>query len=259
MIASGFSWFHLIPAVDHNELIGGLGHMDSVHVHAWLVVLLLLGFAWLARRGLEAARTRTGVERFTTDERLSPRVVAEAVVELWQDSMGRLMGPADVRIFLPLIASVFCYILVSNLLGVVPGLLPPTDNVSNNVGMAIASFLLFNAVGLWRDPVGYLKHLLGPVWWLIPLMLPVEILSLLIRPFALMVRLSANMYGDHQVFTKISDMVPWWLPGPVIPLIVLALMVSTVQAFVFSMLSTVYVGLAMPHHDHDDAHGHDAH
>jgi F0F1-type ATP synthase membrane subunit a len=61
------------------------------------------------------------------------------------------------------------------------------------------------------------------------------------------------------VFTNISDLVPWWLPGPVIPLIMLALLVSTVQAFVFSMLSTVYIGLAMPHHDSGDAHGHDAH
>ncbi len=259
MIASGFSWFHLIEAVDRNELIG-VGQMDATFLHVWLAVFLLLGFALLARMGIEATKARTGVDRYATDDRLTPRVFAEAVVEFWQGNMASMMSAKDARVFLPIIVSCFLYLLVSNLLGLIPGFLSPTDNVNTNVGLAIGSFLLFNAVGLSRDPVGYIKHLFGPVWWLAPLLFPIEVVSLLIRPFALMVRLSANMFGDHQVFTKMSDMVPWWLPGPQVPLIMLALLVCVVQAFVFSLLSTVYISLALPHVAHDDgAHGHESH
>jgi F-type H+-transporting ATPase subunit a len=125
---------------------------------------------------------------------------------------------------------------------------PPTQNINTNVGMALSSFLVFNAVGLKRDPVGYIKHIMGPVWWLVPLMFIVELVSLAARPITLALRLTANLYGDHLVFTLVSDMTS---PIPVAwVLMPLAIMVSGIQAFVFALLSTIYIALSLPHDDH---------
>ena len=88
-----------------------------------------------------------------------------------------------------------------------------------------------------------------------PLLFPLESLSLIIRPISLTVRLTANLYGDHQVFTLLSDFIPVVVP---VGLLALALMVSFIQAFVFSLLTVVYINLSLPHDDHhgDEAHAH---
>lgn len=126
-------------------------------------------------------------------------------------------------------------------------MLPPSDNINSNAGIAIASFLVFMWVGLSRDFAGFIKHLAGPSLFLVPLLFPIEVLSLLVRPVTLMVRLTANMFGDHKVYTVVSDLVPIVIP---MPLLVLAAFVSLVQAFIFSLLSTVYIGMSLPHDDH---------
>jgi F-type H+-transporting ATPase subunit a len=106
--------------------------------------------------------------------------------------------------------------------------------------------LVFNAVGLSRDPVGYIKHLWGPVWWLGFLLFPIELISLCVRPVALGIRLTANIFGDHQVFVIFSSLVPLVVPAA---LLTLAILVSTIQAFIFSLLTTIYIGLSVPHSD----------
>lgn len=274
MFASGFSWFRLIPAIDqdvaikaanldeHTLVKAGLlehGTVPETHVylHAWLAALLLLGLALLARRGLEAARQRTGVSRYFSDEKPTMLTMAEVFVGGIQGMMADMLDRKTARTFFPLIAGLFAYILFCNLQGLIPGFLPPTDNINTNVGMAIIVFLTFNGVGLWLDAAGYIKHLMGPALLLAPLMLPIEVISLIIRPLSLTVRLTANMYGDHQVFTVISDLVPILLP---VALLMLALVVSVIQSFVFSLLSVIYIHLAMPHHEHEEGHGgHGAH
>lgn len=259
MIASGFSWFHLIPAVDHDQLLAGLGVHGHTYVflHTWLACLILLVFGGIARLQLDAARARPDLSKWYADERLSARNFAEMLVSGLRYFMDDLLDKKDVRAFLPLIGSFFLYIWVCNLFSLVPGLLPPTDYVNTNVGIAAVSFLTFLAVGLSRDPVGFIKHLWGPVWWLGVLLFPIEVISLFIRPTALVLRLTGNMFGDHLVFTIMSDMVPIFVP---VAFLALATMVSTIQAFVFSLLSVIYIHLSVPHHDHDEAHGpNDAH
>ena len=153
----------------------------------------------------------------------------------------------------------FIYILIGNLMGLMPGFLPPTDKMTHNGAIALTSFLLFLSVGLTRDPIGFLKHLAGPVLFLIPLIFAIELLGLILRPVTLSFRLSGNMFGDHAVFGVMSEMVrtfidPVWgqlVPVPAI-FLALGLVVSFIQAFVFSLLSTIYIGLSVPHHDHDD-------
>jgi F-type H+-transporting ATPase subunit a len=147
----------------------------------------------------------------------------------------------------------FAYTLLSNVQSLLPGFLPPTDNITTNAGMALLVFLVFNAIGLTRDPVGYIKHLAGPALLLMPLLFPIELISLLIRPVSLSIRLTANLFGDHSVFTIMSGLFP-----PIgAALLVLAALVSVVQSYVFSLLTVIYINLSLPHDEpHDEAHAH---
>ena len=265
MFASGFSWFRLIPAVDHDVLLEKAGLLSHwleghevahtyVYIHAWFACFLFLGMALAARVSLGSATGRQGLERYFASDKLDARTMAEMFATGIRGMMSEQLDKRDVRAFFPYIAGLFAYIFLCNVQGLVPGFLPPTDNINANAGMAVGSFLIFNYVGLSRDPVGYIKHLMGPMLLIAPLLLPLETLSLIIRPISLTVRLTANLYGDHQVFTLLSDVIPVVIP---VGLLGLALMVSLIQAFVFSLLTTVYIGLSVPHHDHDDhAHAH---
>lgn len=253
MIAAGFSWFKLWPAIDRDELLLGLG-IDShtqVYFHAWLACGAVLLFAALARMGLERARKRTGVERYYADETLTFRTMGELVVAGVRGFMADLLDPADVKRFFPLVGGLFLYIFACNIQGILPGFLPPTDYFNTSFGMAVIVFLTFMGVGLARDPVGFIKHMTGPMWWLAPLMFFIECVSLLARPYALTLRLTGNMFGDHTVFGIMSGLVPVLLPAI---LILLAIIVMVIQAFVFSLLTTIYIALAVPHHEHDEAH-----
>jgi F-type H+-transporting ATPase subunit a len=255
MLASGFSWFHLLPAVDHDTLVP-FGH-SYVYLHTAMVCLGLILFAVVARMGLERAKARQGLERFYTSERFSPLVLAELLADSLRGLMGDLLSKDDVRLFFPLISAFFLYIFGCNILGIFPGFLPPTDYVNANAGLALITFVTFNVVGLARDPVGYVKHLWGPVWWLGVLLFPIEVLSLFIRPVSLTIRLTANMFGDHLVFNIMSGLVPLLLP---VGLLALAILVSTIQAFIFSLLTTIYISLSVPHgHDHHGSEHDHAH
>ena len=255
MIASGFSWFHLIPAVDHDRLLAPLGvHAHTyVHLHAWLGCLVLVVLAVLGRIQLERVKARDGLTRWYADDKLTVRTFFELVVAGLRYFMDPLLDRSDVRTFLPLIGSLFLYIWFCNLQGLFPGLLPPTDYVNTNVGMAVVSFLVFLWVGLSRDAWGFIRHLWGPVFLLGFLLFPIEIISLVVRPTALVLRLTGNMFGDHLVFAIMSNLVPVFVP---VLFLALATLVSTIQAFVFSLLSVIYIHLSLPHHDHDEAHAH---
>ncbi|MEZ4317341.1 MAG: F0F1 ATP synthase subunit A [Myxococcota bacterium] len=256
MIASGFSWFNIIPPLDQNALgsVGGADYNVTITMaHAWLACFGVLAFAVLGRMAIARASSRQGMEKYFADERFSIRTIVELFGTFVRNMMGDVMPKHEVRHYSAYIATLFLYILFCNLQGVFPGLLPPTDNVNTNVGMALASFAVFMWVGLSRDPVGFIKHLMGPMLPLAVLMFPLETLSLVLRPMTLALRLTGNLFGDHLVFTIISGEVPLLVPSA---LLGLAIFVSFMQAFVFSLLSAVYVGLSLPHdhHDHDDHH-----
>ncbi len=256
MLATGFSWFRLIPAVDTNAVFEAVPGVDPehtvvdayTHLHAWLSVVVLLALAYLARTQLDKVRQRSGLERYFSDDKPSILATVEVFAEGIKGLMGDLLSKQDVRYYFPFVAGLFAYILFCNLQGILPGFLPPTDVIDTNVGMALTVFLLFNAIGLYRDPVGYLRHLGGPVLALAPFMFVVETISLFIRPVSLTVRLTANMFGDHQVFTILSGLVPVILPAA---LLVLATLVSFIQAFVFSLLTVIYINLSLPHDEHE--------
>jgi F-type H+-transporting ATPase subunit a len=254
MIASGFSWFHLIPPVGHDTLVPGLDHGTYLLFTTWFVCLLLIGFALVARSQLQAATSRAGIEKYYADSRFSARTIAELIGENWMSLLQGTMGHADAKRFFPLTATLFTYILACNLMALIPGMQPPTDNVNTNVGMAVMVFLVFNYVGLSRDARGYLGHMWGPVPLLGLLLFPIELISLCLRPMTLTLRLFGNIFGDHTVFGVISGFPPYI--GVPSVFLGLAVGVSFIQAFVFALLSSMYIGLAMPHHEHADDHHH---
>lgn len=258
MFAAGFTWWHLIGLGSDWEgyesfpewLLGPTaqphGYMQSF-VASWLVVLVVVGLSVAGRLSLEAAKKREGVSKWFSAPGIGLLTVVELVVDFWRSMVGGNFARRDARAFTPLMCALFVYVFLSNLLGMVPGFLPPTENVHHNWAMALSVFVLFMGVGLLRDARAFVKHLLGPVLLLAPLLFVIEVLGLIVRPATLTIRLTGNIFGDHTVFTIMSDLVPWVVP---VPFLGLALIVSFIQAFVFTLLTVIYISLSVPHHDH---------
>ncbi len=148
--------------------------------------------------------------------------------------------------YLPLVGTLFILIFVSNLWGVIPGMTPPTDNLNTNVAMALIVFITYNYYGIKTHGKKYIKHFLGPVWVLAPIMFIVELLSHIFRPLSLSLRLFANMLGDHTSMGIFSHLVPLIVP---IFFIMLSIFVAFIQALVFSVLCAIYIALAVAHEE----------
>jgi F-type H+-transporting ATPase subunit a len=257
MFASGWTWFNLLPGFADDGLFHAVGLDVSpgtqiLFAHTMTVCLFLVTVGVLGRMALERQMRKPGLEKYFAEPRLDIRTALEIYASGVLNLMGDMLQKDDVKKFFPFIASLFLYIFCNNFYGMLPGFAPPTDNVNTNVGMAIGVFVLFNTVGLWRDPIGYIKHLAGPMLAVAPLLFSVEVISLLFRPLTLSLRLTGNLFGDHTVFTVMSELCP-----PVVPALILGLglFVSFMQAFIFSLLTTMYIAMAAPQHeDHGEAH-----
>lgn len=130
------------------------------------------------------------------------------------------------------------FILGSNLIGLVPGFSPPTGQLNVTVPLALTVFFTAHFLGIKTHGFAYFKKFLGPIWWLTPLMLPLELISHLVRPLSLSVRLFGNMTADHMVVLAFGTFVaPLFLP---VPFMGLGVFVSFVQTFVFVLLASVY-------------------
>ena len=156
----------------------------------------------------------------------------------------------------PFIATLFLFIFFSNIIGLVPGFLPPTEYLTTTFALGILTFIYYNYKGCREvGTLNYLKHFAGPMFLLAPLVFPIEILSNLIRPVSLALRLRGNMYGDHIVLSVFTELSPGGLIIPIIFLF-MGLLVSFIQAYVFTSLTMVYISLATAHHDHGGAESH---
>ena len=226
-----FTWTQLLPGVGH----------EYAHVATLLIVTLLISALGLVAR----ASLGTGEEAVIPTGKFSLRGMFEFFTEYIGGLAEQIIGHHG-RVFAPYFASVFTFILINNLVGLVPGMTPATDNFNTTFAFGVFSFLAYNAIGLKEGGLGYLKHFLGPVLWLAPLMLIIELISHFIRPLTLGLRLANVMTGDHTVLSVFLGLAPF---GPAIPFYAMGLLVCTIQAFVFTLLSMVYVALATAH-DH---------
>ena len=171
--------------------------------------------------------------------------------------------------YFPVVATFAILILVSNLMGQFPMFMSPTASVNVTIALGISSFVYYNYVGIAENGLlKHLGHLAGPklpfllTLIITPLIFAIELISNMIRPFTLGVRLFANMFSDEKVFVEITNLAPP-ITHFVLPLVLtlLGVFVAFVQAFVFTLLSTIYLGeVSHAHHDeHDDEHGVEAH
>jgi len=230
----GFNWFALISdkVNEHNiHIISGL-----------FVALLLIGAAALAKRKL--ARLE---QSLVPDGGFSITNTFEVIVESILNLMEGIIGPGARR-HLPLIGTLFIFIFTSNLFGLIPGFSAPTSNINTNLAMALCVFLYFNAVGIKEQgPVNYFKHFAGPIWWMAPFIFAIELFGVALRPLTLSLRLFANINADHLVLGIFSQLVPILIP---VIFMILGLFIAFVQAFVFTLLSMIYISLATAHEEH---------
>jgi F-type H+-transporting ATPase subunit a len=215
---------------------------------SWLVCFVLIAAAVVGRMGLNAVIARQGATRFHADNSLNPRTFFEVYTSFIHDLAADSLGRKDARKFYWLIGGMFLYILLNNLIGVLPGGIPPSQSISNNTAMSIVVLVVFVGVGLSRQGAGFFKHMMGPVWYLAPLIFVIEMIGTFgVRPLSLSVRLTGNLNGDHIVLGIVSGLVPYVLP---VMALCLGIFVSFIQAFVFTLLSIVYISLSKEQDDH---------
>jgi F-type H+-transporting ATPase subunit a len=222
------------------SLIPGLNQLPAHTATATLVILALLTWALVALRQLRAAG-----DPVVPDATLTARNALEIFVEWFAGFIEGLLGHKGRR-YLHVYATFFLFILAANLTGLLPGFSPPTSDFNVTFALGVTSFLLYNYYGLRAKGVGYLKHFLGPIWWLAFLMLPLELIDNFVRPVSLALRLFGNMTGDHlvlEIFTGLTKI------GVPVVFYMLGAFVSLIQAFVFTILSIIYLSLALEEHE----------
>ncbi len=167
-----------------------------------------------------------------------------------------IIGPQGLKYF-PVVLTFAVLILVGNLMGQFPLFMSPTAAVSVTFALGISSFVYYNFIGIKENGlIGHLKHLMGPIWWIAPLIFPIELISNFIRPFSLGIRLFGNMFADEQVAASIAGLFPpvtyWVIPVFLMPL---GVFVAFIQTFVFVLLSQLYLS-EVSHAEHEE---HDEH
>lgn len=208
-----------------------------------MTVFVLCIFTFLAVAAKMA--TQFHKEKLFPDKGFSLRNILEVCVELFLGLINSVIGERG-REFFPVLATVFFFILVSNILGLIPGFLPPTSYLTVNLGCALVIFIYYNYAGFKEHGFGYLKQFAGPVIYIAPLMVVIELIGHCVRPISLSLRLFGNINADHTLVGIISELVPLGAP---IAFLALGLFVSFLQAFIFTMLSMVYISMAISH-DH---------
>ena len=204
---------------------------NAVAMQVLVVALLLLFFV--------VVRLRLSVEK--------PRGL-QHVVEMFNEfAVGQsenVIGEQSSR-FIPFLSALFLLILFGNLIGLIPSLESPTATGATPLGCALVAFVYYNVHGLREQGVlGYLKQFLGPIWWLIPLMFVIEIISHLARVMSLSIRLYANIFSGDMITMAFFSIVPLVIP---VIFLLLHVAVSLLQAYIFMLLNAIYIGLAVSH------------
>ncbi len=249
-----------MSAIEHGPIFRLPGIPDHV-TYTWFVMIVLTVAAFAASR--RVSLVPTGLQNFM-----------ELVLEQFLGLVDDLIGPEGRR-YLPLVATLGIFILVANLLGLIPGLMSPTASLNTTGACALVVFLTYHWVGIRKQGLlSYLRHFMGPVVWLAPLMVPIEVISHFARPLSLSLRLFGNMTGGHILLAAMfflmgfDGLLGWALSGSVGGLLVggpvgllmfvfvlgflvpLKILVSLIQAFVFVMLTCLYIAGAVEESEH---------
>lgn len=238
------------------------GHISLLHcAFGVLAAVIILAGAIIARQKYDDPK-----EALVPDKGITVRNLFESMMEAVYTMMEGMMGRKNTEKYFMLISGLAFFIFVSNLMGLVPGLFPPTSNFNTNLACSLVVFVVYNIAGIREHGfINYFKHFLGPSAALAILILPIELVSHIVRPISLAIRPTGNVGGDHLVLSIFSDLAaqvfsaigglfgiehfdfPFLIP---LPFYFLGLLVSVIQATVFCLLSSVYIALAAAHDSH---------
>lgn len=250
----------MFPALGDN--MANLGHTlqgkpvsshDAEHVVSSIFVILVVTLLALSAR----SKILDYKNSVIPDEKLTVRTLLEIIIGTFYNMMKEMMGPERAQKYFPVVGTSAMFILFSNVLGMIPGFLPPTSNLNVTLACGVAICLSYNYYSIKEHGIGgYLKHLCGPVIFLAPLFLVLELLTMwVIRPVTLGLRLMLNIAVDHLLLSIFLGLV--WFLVPV-PIMILGTLVTIVQVMVFCLLSAVYITLGTDHEDHGEHKSHDA-
>jgi len=223
-----------------DSLLTAIGRPAADPAHPWenwvtmeiLVVLVIMVLFAILR------------SRLSYDKPGKLQITLEAIYDFVSGQANEGIGHGAGK-FVPFLGTLFIFILFMNLIGVVPGFESPTMTPAVPAGLAISVFLYYNVMGFRSHGVGrYLLHFAGPVWWLAPIMIPIELISHLARPLSLTIRLYANMFAGEKVTLTFLSLT--YIAAPAI-FMGLHVFVSFLQAFIFMLLTLIYVGSAVAH------------
>jgi len=210
----------------------GLGHFahQNAHVlHSWFVMIILIVGSLLLLKGIRIIPTKG-------------QNVLEMIIQGLENFMIEITGPEG-KAFFPYIATVFLYILLSNLIGLIPGFFSPTANINTTLSLALCTFVLTHAIGIKYHGVKYVKHFFGPLPALAPFMIIIEVIGHIARVMSLSIRLFGNIFGKETLLGILFGLAGLYLAP--LPILFLGILVSLIQALVFMLLSIVYFAGAM--------------
>lgn len=197
-----------------------------------LVAIGLLAFFVIVRLSLSVEKPNVAQQ------------LAEMIHEFTGSQGDQIIGHGYER-FQAFVTCIFLFVIFNNLLGLVPGIVTPTSQPVVPLGIAVLTFFYYNFHGVRvQGPIGYLKHFAGPLWWLAPLLFPIEIISHLARVMSLTIRLYANMLASDLLTMVFFSLVPLALPAAFLGL---HFLVSIIQAYVFMLLAMIYLTQATAH------------
>jgi F-type H+-transporting ATPase subunit a len=241
--AAGHGWADTFgePLLNPSNPVSVSHLISSICVFAVIIVLSLIAMR----------KYRTKEEAVIPEGRVTIRNLFEATFDYILEKMASIMGEEHARRFFPFIATLAVFILLSNLLGLIPGFSPPTDNLNMNLAMGFSTLIVYMTAGFMEHGIGYLKHFLGPSLWVAPIMLFVELLeNFIIYPGSLALRLTGNIMGDHIVLARLGELTSSAIGIPLlapVPLYFLGIIIAFVQTIIFCVLSVVYITLSLEH------------
>ncbi len=212
----------------------GLGHFAHLYPHVtytWVIMAVLIGFGFMA--GKATSLVPTGGQNFF-------EVLVSGLEEFMCENIGE-----EGRWLLPLACTIFLFIFASNLSGLIPGFFPPTASLNTTAACALVVVIFTHMIGVKYHGAKYVKHFMGPVWWMVPLIMPIEIIGHVARILSLSFRLFGNMMGHELVLAILFGLAGAFFAP--LPIMALGIFVAFVQAFVFFLLSIIYFSGAMEH------------
>jgi F-type H+-transporting ATPase subunit a len=226
----------------------------ATHLPAHTLALIFGSLIMLVAGVIYRAQLSSVKNYIIPDSGISCRNILEALGQAMYSTAKTVMGEESAKKYFGYIIFVFMFILINNIIGIFPGSMSANQNLNTTLALGIFTFFYFNFVGIRAvGIVNYLKHFAGPMPALALLIFPIEIISVSVRPLSLALRLRGNMDGDHLILGIFSELVPYIVP---IPFYAMGIFVGFLQAFVFTLLTMIYIGMATAHHDHDE---HEAH